>query len=290
VPFLVHHSIFSNPNTPPLGYQQLEKKICKRYDYIYTGQNVDILKFDIQINNLFYTGGNFSPESATPTEVNKDQQGVAASPTVTTKAGQGSDPKAQAANAGRSRNFADPNAKKKIKGGPNTKDTTQLVAESFHQAFVKGSSADMVSIDLEILGDPYWIVDGGMANHFSKPVSENALITEDGTANYEGSDVYIYITFRTPTDINVAKGNYEFALAGRESPFGGIYRVVQCENIFTDGMFKQKLKCLRMQGQPQDYDGEALTTNQAEALATQLDTPKEPSSEPYPDINPRDRR
>ena len=291
VPFMVHMSLFSNPNSPPIGYQELEKKICKRYDYIYTGQNVDIIKFDIQINNLFYTGGNFSPESATPTEVNKDQQGIAATATVGTRAGKGSDPKAQTANAGRSRNFADPKAAKdKPKGGANTKDTTQLVAESFHQAFVKGSSADMVSIDLEILGDPYWIVDGGMANHFSRPASENALITEDGTANYEGSDVYIYITFRTPTDINEIKGNYEFALAGRESPFGGIYRVVQCENMFTDGLFKQKLKCLRMQGQPQDYDGEALTTDKKEALATVPGDIKQPAEQPYPDINPRDRR
>lgn len=285
VPFLVHHSIFSNPNTPPLGYTSLEKKICKRYDYIYTGQNVDVLKFDIQINNLFYTGANFSPESAAPNEVNKDQQGIAANPTQAPRAGKGSDAKAQTANAGRSRNFADPGAaKNKPKGGANTTDATQLVAESFHQAFVKGSSADMISVDLEILGDPYWIVDGGMANYFSKPVSENALITEDGTANYEGSDVYIYITWRTPTDIDETKGNYEFASAGRESPFGGIYRVVQCESVFADGMFRQKLRCIRMQGQPADFDGEALTQNKDEALATVPGEVKPPSTEVFPNV------
>lgn len=290
VPFLVHHSIFSNPNTPPVGYDLLEKKICKRYDYIYTGQNVDILKFDIQINNMFYTGSNFSPESATPNEVKKDQQGPATSDTKGTRAGKGSDPKAQTANAGRARNFADPKAKKKVKGGAGTKDTTQLVAESFHQAFVKGSSADLISVDLEIIGDPYWLVDGGMSNHFSKPITENALITEDGTANYEGSDVYIYLTFKTPSDINEAKGNYEFAIAGKDSPFGGIYRVSQCESTFADGLFKQKLKCHRMPGQPADYDGEALTTDKTEALQTVPGDVKKPSSEPYPDINPRDRR
>jgi hypothetical protein len=267
-----------------LGYSELEKKICKRYDYIYTGQNVDILKFDIQINNLFYTGGNFSPETATTAEVNKDQEGIAASPTAKTRAGKGNAPQAQTANAGRSRNFADPKANKKIKGGPGPKNTTQLVAESFHQAFVKGSSADLVSIDLEILGDPYWTVDGGMSNHFSKPISENALITEDGTANYEGSDVYIYLTFRTPTDINVEKGNYEFALVGRESPFSGIYRVTMCENIFTDGLFKQKLKCLRMQGQPQDYDGQAIPTDVEESFTTKIDGVKEPSTEVFPNV------
>lgn len=284
VPFFVHMSLFSTPNQPPLGYNELEKKIAKRYDYIYTGQNLDIIKFDISINNLFYTGANFSPESATANEVNKDQQGIAATPTVGTKTGKGSDPKAQLANTGRARQFADPNVKKKAKGGANTKDTTQMVAENFHQAFISGSSADLVKVDLEIVGDPYWIVDGGMANHFSKPVTENALITEDGTANYEGSDVYIYITFKTPTDVNEATGTYEFALAGRESPFGGIYRVTQCESTFVDGFFKQKLNCLRMPGQPSDYDGEVLSANKEEALATQLDEAKELPAEPYPNV------
>lgn len=290
VPFLVHHSIFSNPNTPPIGYDLLEKKICKRYDYIYTGQNVDILKFDISINNMFYTGSNFSPESSTPSEVKKDQQGPATSPTKGTRTGKGSDARAQTANAGRARNFADPNAKKKIKGGASGKDTTQLVAESFHQAFVKGSSADLISVDLEILGDPYWLIDGGLSNHFAQPISENALITEDGTANYEGSDVYIYLSFRSPSDINEAKGNYEFASIGRESPFGGIYRVSRCETIFADGLMKQKLKCHRMPGQPQDYDGEALTTDKTEALQTVPAETKPIPKEPYPDVNPRDRR
>ena len=285
VPFLVHHSVFSNPNTPPLGYVELEKKICKKYSYIYTGENVDVLKFDIQINNLFYTGANFSPESATPTEVNKDQQGIAANPTQSPRAGKGSDPKAQTSNTGRARNFANPGAaKNKPKGGSNTADAAQLVAESFHQAFVSGSSADLIKVDLEILGDPYWIVDGGMANYFSKPVTENALITEDGTANYEGIDAYVYITWRTPTDINEGNGNYEFATAGRESPFGGIYRVTMCENQFVDGMFKQKLTCLRMPGQPADFDNESLTQDKKEALATVPGENKPISPEVFPNV------
>lgn len=285
VPFMVHHSIFSNPNSPPIGYVELERKICKKYDYIYTGQNVDVLKFDIQINNLFYTGANFSPESATPTEVNKDQQGIAANSTQSPRAGKGSDPKAQTSNTGRARNFADPGAaKNKPKGGSNTTDAAQLVAESFHQAFVSGSSADLIKVDLEILGDPYWIVDGGMANYFSKPVSENALITEDGTANYEGIDAYVYITWRTPTDITEEKGNYEFASAGRESPFGGIYRVTMCENQFVDGQFKQKLTCLRMPGQPADFDNEPLVQNKQEALQMVPGEEKPPASEPYPNV------
>lgn len=290
VPFFVHHSIFSNPNTPSIGLPKLEEKICKRYDYIYTGQNVDILKFDISINNLFYTGRAPVPESATATEVNKNQQGIAATPTIGTKAGEGSDPKTQTANAGRARSFADPDAPKRIKGGAKTQDTAQLIAQQFHDAFVKGTSQDLVSVDLEILGDPYWLVDGGMANYFSKPASDTAQITEDGTANYEGIDVYVYLTFKSPADLDEASGMYQFASVGRESPFGGIYRVVMCESMFSEGLFKQKLKCLRLQKQPQDFDNETRDAEKTEATTTKLDEEKPLPSALYSDIPARLRR
>ena len=41
---------------------------------------------------------------------------------------------------------------------------------------------------------------------------------------------------------------YDFSQVGEDSPFGGIYRVVLCENTFNDGNWKQKLKCVRMPG------------------------------------------
>jgi hypothetical protein len=56
VPYYVHQSIFSNPSSAPVGYSELMKTVVKEYQYIYTGQNVDVLKFDININNLFYAG------------------------------------------------------------------------------------------------------------------------------------------------------------------------------------------------------------------------------------------
>jgi hypothetical protein len=55
VPFLVHESIFSNPTSVP-NYAPIKKKITKAYNYIYTGQNVDVLRFDIEIKNSFFTG------------------------------------------------------------------------------------------------------------------------------------------------------------------------------------------------------------------------------------------
>lgn len=281
VPFLVHHSVFSNPNSPSIGMNKLRKKIVKSYEYIYTGQNSDILNFNIKINNLFFTGANSSPEANTAAVQNKNQAGIAETPGKKTPLNVGPSPENQTAKLGTARVRPEPR-KTGYFGGSGTKTTEQKVAEAFHKAFIEGSSMDLVTLDMEILGDTYWLIDSGFANHFSPPSDTSDLITQDGTANYEGSDVYILITFRTPADVNTNTGLYEFATKGKESPFSGVYRVTLIENIYSEGVFKQKLSCLRIRGQSGDFDGEVLTTDKQSATMV---APKE-SETPKTDLIP----
>lgn len=248
VPYYIHHSIFANPSAAPVGYAELMKTVVKEYQYIYTGQNVDVLKFDININNLFYTGANPKPENESALTSNQDQGGTAEKKNKTTSTGKGQAPEAQGAQMGRSRPKRDPRLLSGYKGGASDKSVEQNVAENFQQAFISGNSADLVSVDLEILGDPYWLVDSGLGNYFSGSPSPTAQITNDGTMNYEGGNVYVYLTFKTPADINETTGLYDFSVQGKDSPFGGIYRINLVENYFQDGFWKQKLKCLRMPG------------------------------------------
>jgi hypothetical protein len=141
------------------------------------------------------------------------------------------------------------------------------------------------------MGDPYWIIDSGIANYFADTPAPTSQITNDGTMNYESGNIYIYLTFRTPADINETEGLYDFSKVGKESPFGGIYRVVMCENTFTDGQWKQKLKCIRMPG-PQgpetikainpetgeEYD--KLASNKASAPAVEIGPEEPPKTSP----------
>jgi hypothetical protein len=268
LPYNVHSSIFSNPTTAPLGYTELESLIAKRYEYIYSGQNNDVLRFDIQINNLFFTGTNPKSEESSGTNANLDQKGLSEAPPNTTVTNQG--PAAGAAigaTTGSSPTKKDP-ARINLPGQAGGGDSTEkLVAQSFHQAFLS-NSGDLINVDLEILGDPYWMVDSGISNYFAPTSSDNQLTTEDGTMNYESGDVYIYLTFRTPTDINEVSGLYNFPDGGSESPFSGIYKVIQCENTFNDGTFKQKLKTIRMPKQPSDFDGKSQTVDPSTTLTT----------------------
>jgi hypothetical protein len=79
------------------------------------------------------------------------------------------------------------------------------------------------------------------------------MITADGTMNYESGDVFIFISFKTPIDINETSGLYAFPSGAKESPFSGIYRVILCENQFNGGEFRQRLECIRMPGQASDH-------------------------------------
>lgn len=290
VPYYIHQSIFANPNSAPVGYAELMKNIVKEYQYIYTGQNVDILKFDIQINNLFYSGINPSPENEGAQTSNQDQKGVGQKVNNTTEAGQGNAMAAQAAQAGRARPERNPRLLKSYKGGSGDKTAEQNVAETFQQAFLSGNSADLVTVDLEILGDPYWLVDSGIGNYFSKSAAPNKQITDDGSMNYESGNVYVYLTFRTPSDINELTGLYDFSVAGKESPFGGIYRIVMCENTFADGMWKQKLKCIRMPG-PQGPEATNKTAGEKMPISKQgnnaivVGKPEAPATSPIQDTN-----
>ena len=285
VPYLTHQSIFSNATSAPVGYNELMKSVVKEYQYIYTGQNVDVLSLAIDINTMFFVSTDPKAQHESAKTANQDQKNAEVTNT-TYKTGEGSAPAVQSAQAGRARTLRDPKALEGSKGGSDDKSSEQIVAENFQRAFITGSSADMVTVTLEILGDPYWLVDSGTANYFSAAPNATSQITNDGTMNYESGNIYVYISFRTPADINTTTGLYDFSIAGKESPFGGLYRVNMCENTFADGMWKQKLKLLRMPGPQGPEINETVTGEGAASIskensnALQKDGPAEQSNSP----------
>jgi hypothetical protein len=88
--------------------------------------------------------------------------------------------------------------------------------------------------------------------------------------NFESGEVYIYISFRTPADVNETTGLYDFSKLTKESPFSGLYRVTACENMFQNGSWLQELNCVRLQRQPNDYNGKTLTTQTNGVFASEV--------------------
>lgn len=271
VPYLIHSSIFTNPSAVAPGYAELEKLITKSYSYIYTGQNVDVLKFDITINNQFYAGANIKPEKDTKDQVNKDNQGSAIGPDTKVSQKTGGSPEVQTAYLGKTKRKRDLSLLNSRKGGSGFQSVEKMVADNFNNVVINNTSADLISVNLEIIGDTYWLVDSGIANYFANPDATNSQITEDGTMNYEGSDVYVYLNFRTPADINESSGLYEFSNGQQRSPFSGIYRVIKCESTFVNGQFLQNLECIRMAKQATDFD-KKVTSPKGQSLNAEITT------------------
>ena len=239
LPFKVHSSVFRSPTANPPGYPGLNKIIGKEYKYIYTGQNNDILKFDIQVNQLFHTG-----KQVTPVYIVPDTDSADASTTIDSSPA-----------------HADKNVTKQTtKGGPGTQDVARRVAEQLKNAILNQGTGDMTKINLDIIGDPYWISDSGMGNYLGDVYDNQPYIMRDagGSVNYQGADTHIRIIFRTPVEPNLGTsgvgGLYNFPKNEPINPYSGIYKVLYVTNKFNDGKFTQSIEATRMPNQPQDYD------------------------------------
>jgi hypothetical protein len=250
IPYKVHSSIFSAASAVPAGYKQLTKKIVKNYNYIYTGINQDILKFNLQFNNMFFTGTKPSKENNNRNIANKGTSNTSNDPEQRTKINDETNSGGLVSLTGTGK--TGPVLSNGAQDSTGESTVAKEVAQQFQDAFLQGGSGDMINADMEILGDTYYLVDSGIANYFAPEFKDG--INSDGTMTYDGSDVYIFVTFRTPTDVYPETGLYNFKSQG-VSPFSGIYKIIKIESNFKDGLFIQNLKLARMQKQPSDFEG-----------------------------------
>lgn len=279
MPYKVHSSVFTNPSSIPFGYEELEKEIVKQYDYIFTGQNNDVLKFDIDLNMAFYTAIAPSAPQDAGRSANQDTQSSGQEERNQAKTQEGqAGVQAQASKIGGAKVRQDPNAIKLPFGGSGQLKPEEIVANNFHLAFLQNGQANLVNVNLEILGDPYWLVDNGIGGYLPPP-GQSAMITQDGSANYEAGDIYIYLRFRSPIEPKEGAGDYLF-VNQEDSPFSGIYKVTKCESKFSGGTFRQVLTCVRMPLQAQDFT-EKVTPTQTDIFVYNVKDPEPPSTEVY---------
>jgi hypothetical protein len=292
IPYNVHSALFMTPNKSPQGYKELEKSIAKRYEYIFSGKNEDVFRFNLRFNNTFYT----AISSSNPKD-NKDvvdaakNSSVSGEQPIRARTPDG-DPNAQFAAGGNAPVAAEIDTYgNRIPNASNTNDQRRIIAQDFHNAFIN-SDTDLISADIDILGDPYYIVDSGMGNYFAQ--AYDSRFNADGTMDYEGGTVYVHLSLKTVVDVDADEGLYKFQTSdgtglttngGRAkiSPFGGIYRIVAVSHMFSGGVFKQRLDILRMKGQANDFDIQpALTgpTGMTEVVAKTTDAANLDTTEP----------
>lgn len=260
VPYKGHISKVTAPYTKGKGLDLVRNKIIKRYDYIYTGKNSEVIKFDIDFsvnfaNQLMADGGKYSTDVALAGKTTADKE----KPKETSGPAEGSDASKKAgANSSGLKSDGTGTSSDAVQGGGGADGEAQRAARVWHDALTNPN--DMVSLNLEIWGDPYWIAHSGQGNYTAKPHPGVKDLNKDGSVNWQTSEVDVLVNFRSPMDINQTTGMYDFKSAnhmdmslnpksGPVMGFTGLYTVNRVTNYFKGGQFRQLLKGYRRSNQ-----------------------------------------
>jgi len=253
MPYKMHISRFPQFQNVPLRPGSLQKRIRRTYDYLYTGKNTDILSFDLKFNNLYFQT---RPINSGASDVNNaanalQPDGNPLLPPEKYQVAENIVQRRSGATQIRTRNAL--NSQYVGYGGDATRgfnaSVWSAVAKNVHHELL--DDVGMFSVEIEIVGDPYYILQGGVGNIITTPDPKNLGITTIGEADHQSSEVYVQINVANITDMNVQTG---LAIKDTAPAFSGIYRLIHITNYFQGGVFKQRLKLIRMPEQNNDVN------------------------------------
>jgi hypothetical protein len=275
VPYNVHSSRLMPAGHRAPGYAALSLQAVKEYNYIYTGANVDVIKFDIAFNTSFAyemaADGLLYTQDSVKEVANSGER----------------DPEKTLINPLSPGKLPEPGSNPTIvkfiktltgtdRGGGGGADSQATRAARLFFDAVTNTEQAMMDLEMEIIGDPYYIAQSGQGNYTSDQ-SQYTNLTTTGEINYQSGEVDIIVNFRTPVDINQTTGLYTFAGGStRLDQWSGLYFVQNVTSTFKNGQFKQVLKGMRRPLQELQEESLGDTFN-----PTKEATPQNPDREEY---------
>jgi hypothetical protein len=250
-PYKIHAYSLSIPGVST--GKNFKNFVFKTYNYIFTGDNVDILDLNINYRVAYYQGA-LKDVQATNTRKNTVENVRGQSTGGTTA----------------QEHFGDGNLLLKTEStvfsSPGTGKTggTPTELDAFLDTLTH-PLADMVNIRMEILGDPAWL---GQSQFI--PVSPELFGTKrihrDTDMDYwqsarnriwndtfrcynpDVAEPIVLLNFRMPTDLNDRTGVYDLQ-SDQSAEFSGLYRVIGVEHNFSDGKYTNVLQMTRFNNQ-----------------------------------------
>jgi hypothetical protein len=265
IPYGYHDSKMLSAGAGAPGLKELEKRVAKRYEYLYTGLNTEVLAFDLNIKNGFISSFAFDNFARNQDAFKQNKTG-----SVSKAAEKDNQPEIKVVGDGapinqggqvqdsQSRYNAIATETEGMSGSP-TENMFVIAGKLMQQALT--TPYDMVNLNLKIVGDPYYIANSGMGNYTIASVAQN--ITEKGDIDFQSSEADILINIKSPTDIAQSTGLYDFRKTQTTNMFKGFYKLIKVVSTFKDGSFTQQLSGYRRAGQDIGYkaDGTRLTSD-----------------------------
>jgi hypothetical protein len=259
-PYKIHYTKIPRLGNLLLNEADIKRQSLREYNYIYTGLNVDILNFKLNFNTLYF--------EAVPADMGNLDQGVVkntpvrpATPNIeidskdqssaeTSRLSRLSSVPAQATNY--SPELTSAWGGDRVTAGQPLSEYA-VMAKAIHNSVIN-SKASMITGEIEILGDPFYLVTGGMGNYNPKPIPGKYGPVGLGEAPYNQREVLININFRNPIDINTLNRGGLYYFDKSRVPFSGVYQVTEATSTFKNGDFRQRLNIIRVPGQVVDVE------------------------------------
>ena len=255
IPYKIHYTRVQPRISDIVDTKQIRSIVHREYDYFYTGKNVDVQKFELKFNTLFYQAvpkllGNQPgrPDSSGVQAQQRTKTSLPTSQATTTPIGTPSTRPDAASNAPTQSGL--PNAT------ATSSDPYDYLVKSLHQAILE--NVDQCTGDMEIIGDPYYLTTMGIGN-LKHTMNQDGTVGLKEAPCYFG-DVNILFKFRNPKDLNRKTGLMEFD--SRVALYSGLFRVIGIKNSFNGGVFTQKLDLIRIPMQPEDVGIESTSPPQ----------------------------
>tara|TARA_B100001057_G_scaffold182696_1_gene183397 strand:- start:6003 stop:8555 length:2553 start_codon:yes stop_codon:yes gene_type:complete len=248
IPKKLHCLKFFPPGVS-LGFMDWSKWVRKQYNFIYTGENVDIQNFRINYKTAYYLRNvrPFNDEHKSKGKYEEFQENL-----VKVFGSDSSDIRIEPTN----------------QKGKNTMNSGSNKSQQFYD-YITNPEVDMIRIELEILGDPAFICqDQFITIHKDRSkradgLGSGVISKKYGSFNSENFQPLIQVKFNRPPDDldDTYTGAYEYHYASGKittNQFAGIYQVVKVDSKFSDGQFLQTLHCVRLNQQQQGNAAAAI--------------------------------
>ena len=249
IPYRCHVSQLPGVQDVGYNYDKAKEEAVREYNYIYTGKNLDVMKFNLDFDNLYIAAPAMfkAPEKAPgSTSTAAENQTYQKSPQEVLNAAKENRVGNQGSSYAQSKDTPTANASR-----PTNRTE---VAKALHDALYNnpGNSA-LLKAEMTIVGDPVYLLSANINKRTQLEADE--IETVDGEANAFTRQCDVIFNFGTaldyPTQEEIKGGKNTMIL--QPSYYSGVYQVTKVQNNFSEGVFQQELTMIRRPNQANDY-------------------------------------
>ena len=282
----------THPNMPQ--YPDSRKFSTKKYDYFYSGKNTEVIDFKLNFDTTYYTAVQ-AYTSAIAAADSSASTAAASDDNDPTKSGQRKVFPNSSVLAAQVPSVTQNHRRNTVKdvgasAGLNLSSSPKAqIAADVMSSIYKTLNGDMLTIDMNILGDPTllkqddWLycpspsAVGSTYNNWDT-VSQYEFAAKYGAIRTDTGEVVVAVTINTPIDVDTEttnQGLMDPIPVYNQSLFSGQYTILKIKNKFAAGKFEQTLELARIINgdiaKLFNPDGGAVATSQTNQTALQAD-------------------